>query len=120
MRLQFYNPWGGGDAGWPIDITKVKLKKNQTLKIQYKVLSGITWNEGATPKTVIMDNNIGNAWEDDCYNLAHAVAFDTATVTYEGSSCICIGIQNKGLATVAATEDGQPDVKVEIISMTIE
>ena len=43
-----------------------------------------------------------------------------ATVTYEGSSCICIGIQNKGLATVAATEDGQPDVKVEIISMTIE
>lgn len=94
------------------------------------MLSGITWNEGATPKTVIMDNNIGNAWEDDCYNLAHAVAFDTAkgavqtvsvtnttgaTVTYEGSSCICIGIQNKGLATVAATEDGQPDVKVEII-----
>ena len=42
------------------------------------------------------------------------------TVTNEGSSCICIGIQNKGLATVAATEDGQPDVKVEIISMTIE
>lgn len=135
LRLQLYNPWGGGDAGWPIDITKVKLKKNQTLKIQYKVLSGITWSEGATPKTVIMDNNIGNAWEDDCYNLAHAVAFDTAegavqtvsvtnttgaTVTYEGSSCICIGIQNKGLATIAATEDGQPDVKVEIISMTIE
>ncbi|CAK7049089.1 hypothetical protein [Bacteroides rodentium] len=135
LRLQLYNPWGGGDAGWPIDITKVKLKKNQTLKIQYKVLSGISWNEGATPKTVIMDNNIGNAWEDDCYNLVHAVAFDTAegavqtvsvtnttgaTVTYEGSSCICIGIQNKGLATVAATEDGQPDVKVEIISMTIE
>ncbi len=135
LRLQLYNPWGGGDAGWPIDITKVKLKKNQTLKIQYKVLSGITWSKGATPKTVIMDNNIGNSWEDDCYNLAHAVAFDTAegavqtvpvtnttgaTVTYEGSSCICIGIQNKGLATVAATEDGQPDVKVEIISMTIE
>ena len=134
LRLQFYNPWAG-EVDWPIDITKVKLKKNQTLKIQYKVLSGITWNEGATPKTVIMDNNIGNAWEDDCYNLAHAVAFDTAegavqtvsvtnttgaTVTYEGSSCICIGIQNKGLATVAATEDGQPDVKVEIISMTIE
>lgn len=134
LRLQFYNPWAG-EVDWPIDITKVKLKKNQTLKIQYKVLSGITWNEGATPKTVIMDNNIGNAWEDDCYNQAHAVAFDTAegavqtvsvtnttgaTVTYEGSSCICIGIQNKGLATVAATEDGQPDVKVEIISMTIE
>lgn len=108
-----------------------KLKKNQTLKIQYKVLSGITWNEGATPKTVIMDNNIGNAWEDDCYNLAHAVAFDTAegavqtvsvtnttgaTVTYEGSSCICIGIQNKGLATVAATVRLSPVAVRTVIS----
>ena len=107
---------------WPIDITKVKLKKNQTLKIQYKVLSGITWNDGAKPKTVIMDNNIGNSWEDACYQLEHAASFDTtvgatqvvtvtnttgATVTYDGSSCICIGIQNKGLATVAVTEDGQ-------------
>lgn len=134
LRLQFYNPWGG-DVEWPIDITKVKLKKNQTLKIQYKVLGGITWNEGAAPKTVIMDNNIGNTWEDACYDLAHAVPFDTAagavqtvsvtnttgaTVTYDGSSCICVGIQNKGLATVATTEDGQPDVQIEVISMTIE
>ena len=83
-----------------------------------------------------MDNNIGNTWEDDCYNLGSChgplilpkelyrlcpmTNTTGATVTYEGSSCICIGIQNKGLATVAATEDGQPDVKVEIISMTIE
>ena len=134
LRLQLYNPWGG-DVEWPIDITKVKLKKNQTLKIQYKVLSGITWNDGAKPKTVIMDNNIGNSWEDACYQLEHAASFDTtvgatqvvtvtnttgATVTYDGSSCICIGIQNKGLATVAVTEDGQPDVQIEVISMTIE
>lgn len=132
--MQLYNPWGG-DVEWPIDITKVKLKKNQTLKIQYKVLSGITWNDGAKPKTVIMDNNIGNSWEDACYQLEHAASFDTtvgatqvvtvtnttgATVTYDGSSCICIGIQNKGLATVAVTEDGQPDVQIEVISMTIE
>lgn len=134
LRLQFYNPWAG-DVEWPIDITKVKLKKNQTLKIQYKVLGGITWNEGAAPKTVILDNNIGNAWEDACYDLPHAVPFDTAagavqtvpvtnttgaTVTYEGSSCICIGIQNKGLATVETLEDGNPNVQVEIVSMTIE
>ncbi len=133
LRLQFYNPWAEGD--WPIDISKVKLKKDQKLTIQYKVLGGITWNEGAQPKTVIMDNNIGNTWEDECYNLPHAVAFDTtegavqtvsvtnttgSTVTYEGSSCICIGIQNKGLATVASKEDGSPDVSIEVISMTIE
>lgn len=134
LRLQLYNPWAG-DVEWPIDITKVKLKKNQTLKIQYKVLSGITWNADAAPKTVIMDNNIGNSWEDACYSLAHAAAFNTASgavqevsvtnttgavVTYEGSSCICIGIQNKGLATVATLADGSPDVQVEIVSMTIE
>ena len=134
LRLQLYNPWGG-DVEWPIDITKVKLKKNQTLKIQYKVLGGITWNDGAKPKTVILDNNIGNAWEDACYELEHAALFDTtagatqtvtvtnttsATVTYDGSSCICIGIQNKELATVAVTEDGQPDVQIEVLSMTIE
>ena len=134
LRLQLYNPWGG-DVEWPIDITKVKLKKNQTLKIQYKVLGGITWNDGAKPKTVILDNNIGNAWEDACYELEHATLFDTtagatqtvtvtnttsATVTYDGSSCICIGIQNKELATVAVTEDGQPDVQIEVLSMTIE
>ncbi|UVO99989.1 hypothetical protein NXV86_08520 [Bacteroides sp. BFG-257] len=132
--MQLYNPWGG-DVEWPIDITKVKLKKNQTLKIQYKVLGGITWNDGAKPKTVILDNNIGNAWEDACYELEHAALFDTtagatqtvtvtnttgATVTYDGSSCICIGIQNKELATVAVTEDGQPDVQIEVLSMTIE
>lgn len=133
LRIQLYNPWGGKNEC--LDITKVKLKKNQTLKVQYKVLSGITWNDGATPKTVIMDNNIGDTWEDGCYSLPYAAAFDIAsgatqtvsvtnttgaTVTYEGSSCICIGIQNKGLSTVEALEDGSPNVKVEIVSMTIE
>ena len=51
LRIQLYNSWGGKNEC--IDITKVKLKKNQTLKIQYKVLSGITWNEGAAPKTAV-------------------------------------------------------------------
>ena len=117
-------------------LKKENLRDNMSdTELVLTMLAEASTRDISTPKTVIMDNNIGNAWEDDCYNLAHAVAFDTAegavqtvsvtnttgaTVTYEGSSCICIGIQNKGLATVAATEDGQPDVKVEIISMTIE
>lgn len=133
LRIQLYNPWGGKNEC--LDITKVKLKKNQTLKMQYKVLSGITWNDGAAPKTVILDNNIGNTWEDPCYNLPYATDFDIATgaiqtvsvtnttgatVTYEGSSCLCIGIQNKGLSTIETLEDASPNVKVEIVSMTIE
>ena len=112
---------------WPVDITKIKLKKNQKLTIQYKVLGGITWNAGAAPKTVILDNNIGNTWEDACYELEHAVNFDmapgatqTATVTYDGTSCLIIGIQNKGNATVETLEDGSPNVQVEIVSMFIE
>lgn len=132
LRIQLYNSWGGKNEC--LDITKVKLKKNQTLTIQYKVLSGITWNEGAAPKTVILENHIGNAFEDDCYNLAHAVAFDTtpgatqtvtlqnttgSTQTFETDCCLCIGIQNKGLAVVD-TVDGNPNVQVEIVSMTIE
>lgn len=134
LRLQFYNSWVG-DTEWPIDITKIKLKKDQTLKIQYKVLSGITWNDGASPKTVIQENRIGDTFEDGCYDLEYASAFDTAqgalqtvtlkntlvsTQTFDTDCCICIGIQNKGLATVEKTEDGQPAVTVEITSMTIE
>lgn len=135
LRLQFYNSWVG-DTEWPIDITKVKLKKGQTLKIQYKVLGGITWNEGASPKNVIMENRIGDLFEDDCYTkLEYASAFDTtpgalqtatvknttgSTQTFEADCCICIGIQNKGLATVETTADGQPNVQVEVTSMTIE
>lgn len=133
LRIQFYNSWIGGTE-WPIDITKVKLKKNQTLKIQYKVMSGITWNAGTTPKNVIMENMIGNKFEDDCYDLEYASDFDTtpeavqtvslvnttgSTQTFVTDCCICIGIQAKGNATVAETADG-PDVKVEVISMTIE
>lgn len=132
LRVQLYNSWGGKNEC--LDITKVKLKKNQTLTIQYKVLGGITWNEGAAPKTVIQENRIGNAFEDDCYNLEYAVAFDMtpgavqtvtlqnttgSTQTFETDCCLCIGIQNKGLSVVD-TVDGNPNVQVEIVSMTIE
>ena len=105
------------------------------MKIQYKVLSGITWNAGASPKTVIMENRIGNSFEDACYELDYASNFNTssgavqtvlltnttsATQTFETDCALIIGIQNKGLSTVETLEDGSPKVKVEIISMTIE
>lgn len=133
LRIQLYNSWGSKNEC--LDIKKVKLKKNQTLKIQYKVLSGITWNAGASPKTVIMENRIGNSFEDACYELDYASNFNTssgavqtvlltnttsATQTFETDCALIIGIQNKGLSTVETLEDGSPKVKVEIISMTIE
>ncbi len=133
LRIQLYNPWGGSD--WPLDVSKLKLKKNQTLTLQYKVLGGITWNEGVAPKTVIQDNNIGNTWEPGCFDLPHAVPFDmtpgavqtvsvtnttSSTVTYEGSSCLCVGIQLEGNGVAATDADGNPDVPVEIVSLTIQ
>lgn len=133
LRIQLYNSWGGKNEC--LDITKMKLKKNQTMTIKYKVLSGITWNEGAQPKTVIMENMIGGTFEDGCYDLPYASAFDTApgaeqtvtltnttgaTVKFDTDCCLVIGIQNKGLATVAGTENTTPEVEVEITSITIQ
>lgn len=133
LRIQLFNTWGGKNEC--LDITKMKLKKNQTMTIKYKVLSGITWNEGAQPKTVIMENMIGNQFEDGCYDLPYAAPFDTtpgaeqtvtltnttgATVKFDTDCCLVIGIQNKGLATVAGTENTTPEVEVEITSITIQ
>lgn len=133
LRIQLYNSWGGKNEC--LDITKMKLKKNQTMTIKYKVLSGITWNEGAQPKTVIMENMIGSTFEDGCYDLPYASAFDTtpgaeqtvtltnttgATVKFDTDCCLVIGIQNKGLATVAGAENTTPEVEVEITSITIQ
>ncbi|MCM1092888.1 MAG: hypothetical protein NC421_02945 [Lachnospiraceae bacterium] len=133
LRIQLWNSWVGG-SDWPIDINAIKLKKKQTLTIQYKINSGITWNAGAAPKTVIIENKIGDTWEDACYDLPHAVAFDTTpgavqtvkltnttdgAVTFVQDCALCIGIQNKGLATVDTNGDN-PAVDLEIISITIE
>ncbi len=86
-----------------------------------------------------LENNIVNLFENSeptsIWDTEFAVPFNTTpgveqtvtltnttgtTVKFEGTSMLGVAIQNEGLATVAETEDGNPDVKIEVISLTIE
>lgn len=132
LRIEMYNPWG--DKEWPIDISKIKLKKDQKLTIKF-TLGGITWNDGADPKAVICDNHILNMWEPDCYSHASAVSLNKtgettlvltnttgATVTFMDTSALTISIQLDGFGT-APLLDGKLDTTAttfEVTSMTIE
>lgn len=47
-RIELFNAWAG-DKTWPLDITSVKVKKKQILKITFKI-DGLEWAAGAQPK----------------------------------------------------------------------
>lgn len=134
FRIEMYNPWG--DKEWPVDITKIKLKKDQKLTIKFNV-SGITWNTDANPKAVICHNIGSELWEPECFNDASAVSLNKsgettviftnttgATVNFATApSCLTIAMQIDGLVSTPLTEDGLLDaskVTVEVISITIE
>lgn len=134
-RIELYNPWGG-DKTWPVDVTKLKLKKNQTLKIAFK-LNGATWK--TAPKVVLCHNIGAGLWpgtDGAAFSDPSAVELNTsgetvlsfvnttgATATFEGLSCLSICIDQKGNADSPLDEDGNLDANVvtaEITSMTIE
>lgn len=136
-RIELYNPWGSAD--WPIDITKVKLKKNQTLSITFSI-DGITWNDGAEPK-VLLANNIdalGFSWPSggSGFDVPEAVSLNKygpttitltnttgSTVTFDGSSCVTLCISVKGLVASPLDADGMLDptlITPTISSMTIQ
>lgn len=131
-RFDLYNPWGGTPM---VDITKMKLKKNQKLVIKFKV-SGIQWKEGATPKLAISDNVIVNCWGADVF--AHSTAVDItpdesektielvnntgATVNFEGVSCVSVCILVGDMAEGPLADDGSWDatqVTAEVTSLAI-
>ena len=132
-RIQLYNAYVTGD--WPIDITKVKVKKNQKLVIKFKV-SGITWNDGTEPKAALCHNWGTGLWEPACFDDPSAVTLNKdgetvvvyenttgSTLKYEGNSCITIAIETDGLVSAPLTADGILDaslVTAEVTSMTIE
>lgn len=134
FRIELYNAWAGNKE-WPIDISKVKLKKEQTLTIRFTV-SGITWNEGANPKVMICENKIVDLWEPACFDHDSAVYLNKngattvtltnttgATVTFVENSALTITMQLEGFGSAPVTEDGKFDasaVTVEMTSMTIE
>ncbi len=65
VRITLYNAWTGlTDA---VDISKMKLKKGKTLKVTFKITSGITWNADAEPLAMLRHNveglGIGSSWD---------------------------------------------------------
>ena len=131
-RIDIYNPWGGTPM---VDITKMKLKKNQKLVIKYKI-AGIQWKAGAEPIAAISDNAIVNKWGADVFADATAVkvaADDSektielvnntgATVNFEGISCVSLCLFVGDMAEGPLGEDGSFDssqVTAEITSITI-
>lgn len=133
IRIGFHHY---GDTGTGIfkDVASVKLKKNQTISVTFKINGGITWT--AAPKCALIDNNIKQTWEPGCFDLDDAVTVNTAgetTVTLTNTTgatvtflptCLDLSIQytDYGTADVMA-EDGNPDwsaVGFEIVSCTIQ
>ena len=133
FRIELYNPWG--DKEWPIDVSTLKMKKDQTLSMTFKV-EGLTWNEGAKPKAVLCQNFDNAGWETGCFDLDYAVEFNRngettvtwknttgKTVTFKGYSCITMTLQLNGYGTAPLDAEGNLDtskVKATVTSLTIQ
>lgn len=127
LRIQFYNPWAGkDDSAWPIDPTKLKLKKNQKLVLKFSV-SGIDWT--GTPRAAFCCNIDGFAWEPDCFTNFQGVDFNTtgenvmtltnetgSTYNFYGNGSLQVSIQ---LADFASSTDIS-NLVVNVTSLTIE
>ena len=125
LRLAFHS-YGEDGKGIFKDVTKVKLKKNQTITVKFKINGGATWS--TAPKCALIDNNIKTTWEPGCFDLADAVTVNTggettvsltnttgSTVTFT-NTCLDLSIQLDN-----ATLDGDVSgVQIEITSCTIQ
>ena len=106
VRLAFHH-YGDGGTGIFKDASGVKLKKDQTIKVTFRLKDGIvTWNQ--TPKCALIDNNIKTTWEPGCFDLDDAVTVNLAgetTVTLKNTTgatqkftdtCLDLSIQFDG------------------------
>lgn len=106
VRLAFHH-YGEGGNGIFKDAAGVKLKKDQTIKVTFKLKDGvITWSQ--TPKCALIDNNIKSTWEPGCFDLDDAVTVNTGgetTVTLKNTTgatqkftntCLDLSIQFDG------------------------
>jgi hypothetical protein len=125
FRIEFYSAWATFD--YPVNISKLKLKKDQSLIIKFTV-SGITWNDGATPKAAFCHNVGDGLWEPACFDDPSAVELNKngettvrftnttgSTVKFEGASNVTVAIQIDGFGSVDISQ-----VTVNVTSMTIE
>lgn len=139
-RLEIYNAFYDADGLYPVDVTKLKLKKGQTIKLAFR-LPGVTWTDGANPKVVFghnfddiaafnWDSNDAGVFSNPSVSLNKDGVTEisltnttSSTLKFEGTSCITICIQQQGLVVSPLDADGCLDanvVKPEIVSLTIE
>ena len=130
IRLGFHH-YGADGTGIFSDVNSVKLKKNQTITVTFKLTgNGITWT--SAPKCALIDNNIKTTWEPGCFDLEDAVTVDinggetTVKLTNNTSStqkfvdtCLDLSIQLDNYGTMTSSEDWE-SVGLEIVSCTIE
>ena len=66
VRVTIYSTWGGPTDA--VNIKQLKLKKNKTMKVTFKITSGLTWNDDAKPLAMLRHNvdglGIGTSWSD--------------------------------------------------------
>ena len=131
LRIQFYNPWAGkDDSAWPIDPTKLKLKKGQKLVLKYTV-SGIDWT--GTPRAAFCCNIDGFQWEPDCFTNFQGQDFNTtgenvmtltnetgATYNFYGTGSLQVSIQLDGFNSNPDIADAVSKAVVNVTSLTIE
>lgn len=130
LRVGFHH-YGESGKGLFKDVTKVKLKKNQTITVVFKI-SGLTWDK--TPKCALIDNNIKQTWEPGCFDLSDAVEVNTngettvsltnttgSTQTFT-STCLDLSVQLDGYAQGDWTKKDLDfsGINVEIVSCTIQ
>lgn len=105
IRLAFWS-YGSSGSGIFKDVASVKLKKNQTIKVTFKLNPDVVWAQ--TPKCALIDNNIKTTWEQGCFDLDDAVTVNTSgetTVTLTNTTgstqkftdvCLDLSIQGIG------------------------
>lgn len=127
LRVGFHH-YGETGKGLFKDVKSVKLKKNQTITVTFKIKGGVTWSK--TPKCALIDNNIKQTWEPSAYDLPDAVAVDTnggettvsltnttgSTQTFT-ATCLDLSIQLNGFGDYGGSTD---NIDIEIVSCTIQ
>ena len=126
LRIGFHH-YGESGKGLFKDVKSVKLKKNQTITVTFKIKGGVTWSKA--PKCALIDNNIKTTWEPGCFDLDDAVSVNTkggettvsltnntgATQTFT-STCLDLSIQMDGYGDYGG-DTGNIDIEIESVTI---
>ena len=127
LRVGFHH-YGEAGKGLFKDVKSVKLKKNQTITVTFKIKGGVTWS--TTPKCALIDDNIKKTWEPGAFDLADAVVVDTnggettvsltnttgSTQTFT-ANCLDLSVQLDGFGDYGGSTG---NIDIEIVSCTIQ